>query len=131
MIKKELETKALRDFGVTFSVFIVVLFIFVFPWIFEAKIPVWPWFFCAVSLPISLLIPRSLEAIYKGWMKLGIALSKVTTPLLLAIVFYFIFSPMGLLMRPFRDVLGKRSSGSRHSYRVEPDNINTSMDKPF
>ena len=131
MIKNELETKVLRDFGITFSVFIVVLFVFVFPWVFDARIPVWPWFFCMVSLPISLLIPRSLELIYKSWMKLGLVLSKVTTPFLLAIVFYFIFFPMGLLMRPFRDALRKRSSGSLESYRVEPDNINTSMDKPF
>ena len=48
--------------------------------------------------------PAHLGPIYRGWMKMALAISKVTTPIFLGIVYYLILTPTGLVMR----VLGKR-----------------------
>jgi hypothetical protein len=47
----------------------------------------------------GLLIPGHLGPIYRAWMGLALALSKVTTPIFMGIVFYLVITPIGVLMR--------------------------------
>ena len=46
-------------------------------------------------------IPDKLGPVYRGWMKLALLISKVTTPIFLGIVYFVVISPIGLLMRVF------------------------------
>lgn len=48
--------------------------------------------------------PARLGPVYRGWMRMALAISKVTTPIFLGIVYYLIFTPTGLIMR----ALGRR-----------------------
>jgi len=50
------------------------------------------------------VFPRVLAPVYKAWMALGAVLGWVMTRLLLSILFFAVFTPIGLLMRMF----GKR-----------------------
>jgi hypothetical protein len=45
------------------------------------------------------LVPGRLGPIQRGWMGLAHAISKVTTPIFLGIVYFVIIMPVGLLMR--------------------------------
>jgi hypothetical protein len=47
----------------------------------------------------GLLIPGQLGPVYRGWMKFGLALSKVTTPIFMSVVFFVVVTPAGLLKR--------------------------------
>ena len=49
----------------------------------------------------GLVAPVALGPVYTGWMKLASLLSKVTTPLVLGVLFFLIFTPVGFLMRRF------------------------------
>ena len=49
----------------------------------------------------GLLIPGWLGPVYRGWMGFANLISKVTTPIFLAIVYFLVISPIGLLMRLF------------------------------
>jgi hypothetical protein len=51
------------------------------------------------SLFAALLVPGRLEPVRLGWMKLGEIIGRVTTPILLAIVYYAIVTPIGILRR--------------------------------
>lgn len=65
----------------------------------------------AIFLPVLLKYP------YIFWMKLAHILSWVNTRLLLGIIFYLVFSPVGLLLRLFRiDLLARNSGPSMDSY---------------
>lgn len=52
----------------------------------------------------GLVAPAQLGPVYRGWMKMALAISKVTTPIFLGIVYYVLLTPTGLVMR----LLGKR-----------------------
>ena len=45
------------------------------------------------------LIPTALGPVYRGWMGFAHAISKVTTPIFMGIVFYLVLTPIGLIVR--------------------------------
>jgi hypothetical protein len=53
----------------------------------------------AVSLLAATLVPGKLEPIRRGWMKLGEGIGYLTTPIVMAIVYYLVVTPIGLLRR--------------------------------
>jgi hypothetical protein len=44
------------------------------------------------------LVPGRLDLVYRVWMAVGHALSKVTTPLVLGILYFFVLTPTRLLL---------------------------------
>jgi hypothetical membrane protein len=52
-----------------------------------------------ISVLAALLIPGRLTPISKAWMKFGELIGRVTTPVLLAVIYYLIFTPIGLVRR--------------------------------
>jgi cell division protein FtsW (lipid II flippase) len=55
--------------------------------------------FSAVFLLAGLLVPGRLRPLRRGWMKLGEVIGNVTTPVLMAIVYYLVMTPAGILRR--------------------------------
>lgn len=47
----------------------------------------------------GLFVPGKLGPLYRGWMRFALLLSKVTTPIFMAIVFFLVIGPIGLMMR--------------------------------
>jgi hypothetical protein len=129
---KELDRKGLREFGLTTGGIVAVLFGLFFPWLLERPIPRWPWVIAGVLAAWGLLAPMSLRPVYKGWMRFGILLSKVTTPLIMGIVFFLVVTPMGLVRRATgNDSLGRRFEKTA-SYRVpSPKPPAKNLEKPF
>jgi len=68
----------------------------------------------AVALIVAaLLAPAHLGPVQRGWMKLAETISKVTTPIVLGIVYALVFVPIGLAMRVFgRDPLRPAPRGA-------------------
>ncbi len=49
----------------------------------------------------GLIVPGRLGPVYHAWMGLALAISKVTTPIFMGIVYYLIIAPLGLVLRLF------------------------------
>lgn len=47
----------------------------------------------------GLIAPAALGPVYRGWMQFALAISKVTTPILLGLVYFLTFLPIALIMR--------------------------------
>jgi hypothetical protein len=47
----------------------------------------------------GVIVPGKLGPVYRGWMKFGLALSKVTTPIFMGIVYFGVLGPTGLIRR--------------------------------
>ena len=45
------------------------------------------------------VVPGKLGPVYRAWMGLAHAISKVTTPIFMGVVYYVVLTPIGLLMR--------------------------------
>jgi hypothetical protein len=53
----------------------------------------------SVMLLAGLMIPTLLGPVERGWMALAHAISKVTTPIFMALVYYLTIFPIGTVMR--------------------------------
>ena len=62
------------------------------------------------SLLAALLVPGRLGPIRRGWMKIGEGISFVTTPVLMAAVYYLVFTPPAMLRRFRRRRRAKRAT---------------------
>jgi predicted membrane protein len=129
----ELDAKGLRKFGLTTGAIVAGLFGLFFPWIMDKSIPVWPWIILAILLIWSLVAPASLGPVYRVWMKFGLLLSGVMTPLIMGILFYLLFTPIATLMRlAGRDPLRRRFDETARSYRIESEKISRNdLERPF
>ena len=60
----------------------------------------------------GLVIPARLGPVFRGWMRLGHAISRVTTPLILGIVYFLVIAPFGLVRRALgRNALTRPETG--------------------
>ena len=118
----ELDAKGLRNFGLTTGLIVVVLFGIFFPWFFGRGFPLWPWVFLAVIVAWALIAPSTLGRVYQLWMRLGLLISRVTTPLVLGIVFYIVIMPFGLVRRMLgRDPMSRAFHADASTYRVKTE----------
>ncbi len=49
----------------------------------------------------GLAVPSALGPVERGWMSLAHAMSRVTTPIVMGVVYFVVLTPTGLLMRLF------------------------------
>lgn len=129
----ELGVKGLREFGLTTGGIVAVLFGLFFPWALDKAIPIWPWVIVTVLWTWALIAPASLNPVYRGWMRFGLLLSSIMTPLIMGILFYLLFSPVALVMRIIgRDPLHRRFDENAVSYRVNSDKpAREDLERPF
>jgi hypothetical protein len=72
---------------------------------------------CALFL-VGLLLPPLARRFHILWMRLAVALGYINSRILLALMFYGVFTPYGLVMRLFgRDPLHRREA-RRESYWI-------------
>ncbi|MAS00486.1 MAG: hypothetical protein CMH24_03905 [Nitrosomonadales bacterium] len=66
---------------------------------------------------ITLIKPNALLPLNKLWMQFGLLLGTIINPIILGIIFFGLFTPMGLLMKLFgRDELRLKIINNRKSY---------------
>jgi hypothetical protein len=79
----------------------------------------WALAVAAAFLAFALLWPAALRPLNRAWLKLGLLLSKVVSPVVLMILFYATVTPIGLLMRwAGKDSLRLRRDAAAASYWV-------------
>lgn len=97
----DLDPGDLRKFGLTAGGFIAVILGLALPWLYGHPRPLWPWIVGAVLVLWSLILPANLRLVYRGWMRFALIVGKVNSYLLLSIIFIFVFSLAGIVMRLF------------------------------
>jgi amino acid transporter len=129
----ELDEKGLREFGLVTGGIIAGLFGLFFPWLLEFGIPKWPWILGGVLAAWGLVAPATLGPVYRGWMKFGLLLSKITTPIILGLVFLIAVIPTALILRlKGSDPMARRLDADAETYRVTSDRPSPdNLEKPF
>ena len=117
----ELDKAGLRRFGITTGAIVGVLFGVLLPWLFGLGYPLWPWIVFAVLALWGLAAPTTLQPVYYWWMRFGLLLNKVTSPIIMGVVFFVVLLPMALVMRYVarRDPLRRQFDAAAESYRIE------------
>ena len=130
---RPLDRHGLRNFGIVTGTIFGVLFGFFFPWVFELAVPIWPWIMGGVLAAWGLIGPMTLNPVYRGWMRRGLLLSRITTPIVLGFVFYVMIAPIGSVMRRFGwDPMARKIDDSSVSYRVPSSKVRRDrFERPF
>jgi large-conductance mechanosensitive channel len=89
----------------------------------------------AVVLLLGISAPSRLSALNRLWLKVGAAIAKVINPIILALLFFFVVTPMALVMRtagkrPLR-LAPDRAAASYWIYRNSPEGGASSMRRQF
>jgi hypothetical protein len=128
----ELDRKGLREFGLVTGAIVAVLFGLFFPWLLEREWPLWPWIIFGVLALFGLVAPMALNPVYKTWMRFGLIMSKIMTPLIMSIVFYIVITPAGFLMKIFAKDPLARTFDDTDSYRVPSKKAPVeNLEKPY
>ena len=129
----DLDRKGLREFGLVTGGTFAGLFGLFFPWLLGVSYPLWPWVIFAVLGLAGILIPEALRPVHHWWMRLALLISKVTTPLFLAVVFFGVFTPVALIMKIFgKDAMHRKIDNTINTYRVaSKGSTREDLEKPF
>ena len=119
-----------RSFGLLF--FIVFLALALWPLTKKDEINLYLISIALIFLVLGLLNSKILSPLNKAWIKLGEILGRIIAPIVMAIVYFLILTPISLLVRLFgKDLIGMKFSSDIKSYWVKRKNHLGSMDKQF
>jgi hypothetical protein len=130
---KKLTIKELREFGLLTGGIIAGLFGLILPLIRGHSLPLIPWIIAVVLAGLAIILPKSLDPIYRVWMKIGLALGWVNSRIILSIVFFIILTPMALIMKLLkRDTMIRKFDFQVETYRISSKiNPSSGMEKPY
>jgi hypothetical protein len=112
------EKKDLRSFGIVMAVFFGLLG----AWLLwkERDSYLYMFIIAGIFLLGGLALPIALKPLQIAWMTLAVILGWVMTRVILGILYYLIFTPMGLLARLFgKDFLNMKLDRNASSYWIE------------
>jgi hypothetical protein len=131
MKKKNLfniKSKENITFGILFFIFFLIIGLY--PLKSGGVIRVWSVVLSLVFLIITIIRPNLFTFLNKLWIKFGILLGKIMSPIVMGFVFFFVVTPIGIFVRIFKkDVMGLKRGAS--SYWINKEDKIHSMKKQF
>ena len=121
-----------RKDNITFGILFFILFLIIglYPLKSEGLIRIWSVVLSLVFLIITIIRPNLFTFINKLWIQFGILLGKIISPIVMGLVFFFVVTPIGILVRIFKkDVMGLKRGAN--TYWINRENKVQSMKKQF
>ena len=117
-LREEITIKPLRSFGrLVGGVFGLMA---AWPVLFRGQPPrTWAIVVASGLVVPALLLPKILGPVYRVWMAFGHILGWINTRIVLGIVFFLVFTPVGIVMRLFgKDPLRLRLNANSKTHRI-------------
>ena len=126
---KDIKISSNRSFGFIFAfVFSLVAF---WPTLNQNEIRIWSLIIAIAFLILGLLNSKLLTPLNKIWFRFGIFLGNFISPIIMGIIFFFVVTPTGLIMKLFnRDLINLKKSNKK-SYWIKKKDIKSSMKNQF
>ena len=118
-----------RSFGLVFFAFFLIIGLWP---IFEYEdVRIWSIIAAFIFLILGILDSKYLTPLNRFWMKFGLFLGKIISPIVMGIVFFLVVTPIGIIMKIFRKDLLNIKYKKNQSYWVHRKNKFGSMKKQF
>ncbi len=118
-----------KSFGIIF--FIVFFLIGIYPVFFEENIRIWSILISLVFLILGIFNSKILTPLNKIWFKFGILLGKIISPLIMAIIFFLVVTPIGIIMRVLGKDLLNLKKNTEDSYWIKKTDLKSKMKNQF
>ena len=118
-----------KSFGILF--FIVFFLIAVWPMLNESQIRIWAIILSLAFLFLGIINSKLLSPLRFAWIKFGESLGKIIAPIIIAIIYFFIITPIALVMRSVGKDLLKIKLQKTQSYWVKREKKIGTMKRQF
>ena len=118
-----------RNFGIVF--FVIFLIISFYPLTSDGDIRRWSLVISIILLILGLINSKILTPFNRVWFKFGIFLGRMVSPIIMALIFFIVVTPIGLIMRLLRkDLLNLKYNKSK-SYWIKKNGPKSKMKNQF
>ena len=118
-----------RSFGILFC--IVFAIIAVWPIFNDGSLRIWPIPISLIFLVLGLLNSKLLNPLNFAWIKFGELLGRIVAPIVMAIIYFMIVTPIGLFMRLIQKDLLNVNFKKNNSYWIKREKNIGSMKRQF
>ena len=118
-----------KSFGIVFFVFFLIIAIW--PISSGENLKIWPLFLSLIFLVLGLFNSNILTPLNKIWMKFGLFLGMIISPIVMGIIFFCVVTPIGLCLKLFKKDILKLKKNNDYSYWETKDNSKNNMKNQF
>ena len=119
-----------KSFGLLF--FVVFLILALWPLKNSSNINLYLIIASAIFLILGLINSKLLSPLNKSWIKLGEILGMIIAPIVMALVYFVILTPVSFIVRIFgKDLLGLKFLKEKETYWIKRKKNIVSMKKQF
>ena len=119
-----------KSFGIVFS--IIFLLIALYPLIKSSDIRFWSLLISAIFFFLGLINSFILTPLNKLWFQFGLILGKIFSPIIMGIIFFFVVTPIGLLMKILKkDLINLKFNNQIKTYWIEKNDPKSKMSNQF
>ena len=128
--KSEIKMSSNRNFGLVF--FVVFLIFSFWPLTYNGSIRIWFAIISLIFLILGLMNSKLLTPLNKLWFKFGIILGAIIAPIVMGVVFFFVVTPIGIIMRIMgKDLLKRKYDKKKETYWIKRSKPVSTMKQQF
>ena len=116
-MSKKIKVSSNKSFGIVF--FIVFVVIAFYPLVNQEEYRLWALIIALNFLVLGLINSSILTPLNLLWFKFGMLLGRIVSPIIMALVFFSVVTPTGLIMKLFKKDLLKLKRKDKKSYWIE------------
>ena len=128
-MEKKIKISSNRSFGIVFFIFFLIVSLY--PLYFNGSLNIWALLLSVIFLILGLINSKILTPLNILWFKFGMLLGRIISPIIMGMVFFFVVTPTGLLMKLFNKDLLKLKKKDTKSYWITKSNEKSSMKNQF
>lgn len=125
----ELQIGSNRSFGIIF--FVVFMTVALWPILNSENVRIWSLIISIFFLFLGILNSKLLTPLNKLWMKFGFLLGKVVSPVVMAVIYFGVVTPTGLIMKILGKDILKLNKNNNNSYWEKKDKSISNMNNQF
>ena len=118
-----------RSFGIVF--FIVFLIIATYPLSNDNSIRLWSLIIGIIFLILGIINSRVLTPFNILWMKFGLLLGKIVSPIVMGFVFFGVVTPISIIMKLLRKDLLNLKRNKKETYWLKKEENKSNMKNQF
>ena len=128
-MNNEIKIGSNKNFGIVF--FVVFLLIALYPLTNNQEIRLWSLIISIIFLILGLLNSKILRPLNILWFKFGIFLGKIVSPIIMGVIFFFVVTPIAILMRFIGKDLLNLKYNKKKTYWIEKNGPKSKMKNQF
>ena len=129
MNRQSVKMSTNKNFGIVFFIFFFI--IAMWPLLSSNDFRLWSLIISLIFLILGILDSKILTPLNKLWMKFGLFLGNLISPIIMGIIYFIVVTPTGLIMKILGKDLLLLKKNNMQTYWIEKKDPKTSMKNQF